>query len=421
MPGSWLLVGAGIVSVLLGVNFEKSIVVVLTLLMFGVLVVGFGWAFCRGGQLSAMRLMPSSGSVGEVLRYQVIVRNEGARSLRDAYLREAGDDPRPTEWEFLNLREPGEEERNFVDRASAFYRWKWLLARGGKWQVPERSRVLDLAPGEKDTVTLSLVPKRRGMLVLEDLWLELPDPFGLFQRRLPSLSERAEVLVIPKRYRLPPINLGGQSELRVGGETASTVRGEGGEFLGLREYRAGDSLRKIHWKGWARTGQPVVKEFEETRFPRFGLILDTSLRESGRDQVEEAISVAASFVSTMERESCLLDLMFVGEEPEVFTAGRGVARPDRLMEVLARVEGSEEGGYQSLQELVLSHADEMTAAVVVLSGWCAERKEFLEGLRAAGVTLRIYALGMGEAPEGVRLAGVFWLRGDRVQEDLMIS
>lgn len=421
LPGAWLLMGGGVASVLLGADFEKSIVVVLTMLMFGLLVVAFFWAFFRRAQISAMRRVPARGAVGEVLRYPVSVRNEGRRRLRDAYLREAGDDPRPTKWEFLHLREPGEEDRNFFDRASGFYRWKWLLARGGGWRALGRSEALDLAAGEEALVMLAIMPLRRGVLSLEDLRVELPDPFGLFQRRRPSLNERAEVLVIPKRYRLPPFDLGGRSELRVGGETASTVRGEGGEFLGLREYRAGDSLRKIHWKGWARTGQPVVREDEELRFPRYGLILDTSLQETGREQLEEAISVAASFVSTMERDNCLLDLMFVRDEPEVFTAGRGVARPDRLMEVLARVEGSEWGGYESLRHLVLEYAGELTAAVLVFSGWDEARREFLKALRGAGLELRVYAVGVGEAPAEVRGAGVSWLRSDRVQEDLFTA
>jgi uncharacterized protein (DUF58 family) len=419
LPGAWLLTGGGIASVLLGANLEKSIVVVLTFLMLGIMMIGFAWAFFRRAKVTAVRMMPQTGAVGEVLRYEVLARNDGRGVLREAYLMEAGDEPRPSVWEFLNLREPGEEKRNFFDRQFGYYRWKWLMGRGGQWDKGERSRPLALAAGETAHVGMTLVPQKRGVLVLNDLRVELPDPLGLFQRRSPTLNEKSEILVIPKRYRLPPMNLGGRSELRVGGETASTVRGEGGEFLGLRDYRAGDSLRKIHWKGWAKTGEPVVKEFEEVRFPRYGLVLDTGLSGGGPVAFEEAVSVAASFVSTMERERCLLDLMFVREEPEVFTAGRGVAKPDRLMEILARVKASEESGYDSLRRLVLAHANEMTAGVVVFSGWSDDRREFLGALRSAGLALNVYAVGKGEAPEEVIGSGITWLREDRVQEDLL--
>jgi uncharacterized protein (DUF58 family) len=403
----------------MGANLERSVVVVLTLLIFSALCVAFLWAFSRQARISAMRDLPSTGAVGEMLTYSVSARNDGKWRLRDAFLREMGDDPRPSEWEFLNLKEPGEEDRNFFDRKFAFYRWKWLTGRGGAWRSQGQSESLDLEAGEVQKIRLSLMPRRRGMLRLNDMRAELPDPMGLFQRRRAILNEEDEVLIIPKRYRLPALDLSGRSELKVGGETASTVRGEGGEFMGLREYRPGDSLRKIHWKAWARTGQPIVKEFEEMRFPRYGLVLDTNLKESGPDLLEEAVSVAASFVSTMDRESCLLDLMFVREEPEVFTAGRGVARTDRLMEVLAKVEGSEEGSYDSLRQLVLRYAAEMTACVVVLSGWSPDREEFLARLRSSGLELVVYLIGAGEKPGDEALNGAHWLRWDQVQEDLM--
>jgi len=420
-PVAWLLLGVLGVSMMMGANLRQSQVVALSALVLGLLAVGAGWAFFRRASVSGVRNLPDTGAVGDELRYQVRVTNRGKRTLHGMTLTDDSDDPRPTEWEFLNLKEPGEETRNIFDRFFAFYRWKWLTERGGKWTTTGSSKFLSLEPGETKEVTLGLMPRRRGLLSLVNLRVELPDPFGLFQRLRPVANEVGEVLVIPRRYQLPPLDLSGPSELKVGGETASTVRGEGGEFMGLREYRPGDSLRKIHWKAWARTGQPIVKEFEEIRFPRYGLVLDTSLDQSGPELFEEAVSVAASFVSTMDREQCLLDLMFVREEPKVVTAGRGVARADRLMEVLARVEGNDEKGYESLGRLILKYAVEMTACVVVLTGWSEERKGFLSVLRRSGLSLKVYVIGVGERPDDEELGGVRWLRWDSVQEDLLTN
>ena len=413
--------GLGGLSVITGADLRQSVVVAFSLLMVGVLAVGLMWALLRRAQLVATRDLPNTGSVGRELSYIVNVTNVGKRALREIHFREQGDDPEPTEWEFVNLKEPGEEDRNIFDRALAYYRWKWLNERGGKWQSLGRSEALNLGGGESEEVRLKLIPKRRGVLVLDDLRVELPDPFGLFQRCRPTGNEVGEILVIPKRYKLPPLDLGGQSDLKIGGETASTVKGEGGEFMGLREYRPGDSLRHMHWKAWARTGEPIVKEFEEVRFPRYGLVLDTSLRGSGPELFEEAISVAASFVSSMDRERCLLDLMFVRDEAKVFTAGRGVAKADRLMEILARTEGNDEGGYDLLSSLVLRYATEMTACVVVLTGWDEEREEFVGSLRQSGMKVHLYVIGAGEMPEGEGLLEAHWIRWDAVQEDLMKS
>jgi len=49
------------------------------------------------------------------------------------------------------------------------------------------------------------------------------------------------------------------------------------------------------------------------------------------------VSVSASFAATVQTQDSLLDLMFVGTEAYVFTAGRGVGHVDRMLEVLAEV------------------------------------------------------------------------------------
>ncbi len=418
-PLGWLVMGLLVLSSMVGANLKESNTVLLSALLFGTLCMALLWAFLRRARVAISREIALTGLVGEELRYSVTATNAGRGFLRGFHLKDSGDDPRPTEWEFLNLREPDEDRRNPFDRFFAFYRWKWLTDRGGKWKSLGRSEALDLAPGDSVSTRMALVPNRRGVLELDDLRVVLPDPLGFFQRFRKAWGEKDEILVLPKRYRLPEFHLDGQSELKVGGETASDIRGEGGEFLGLREYHPGDSLRRIDWKAWARTGEPIVREFEEARFPRYGLVLDSSLDDSGPELFEEAVSVAASFVSTMDRQSCLLDLMFVRDSPVAFTAGRGVARAEELMEVLARVEGSEGGGYEPLSELVLRYAVEMTACVVVLSGWSEARRDFVKALRRSGLKVHLYVIGVGEAPDDAE--GVFWLRWDQVEKDLLTA
>jgi uncharacterized protein (DUF58 family) len=418
-PGAWLLLLGGGTSVFLGANLDESLTAILTLFILSLLFSSFVWAFLRRAKLSVVRALPFSGAVGEILRYRVSVRNNGRRAVRGFYLSEAGGDARPNQWEFFHLKEPGEVDRNFFDRFFKFYRWKWLVGRGGAWVRLGRSKPLDLEPGEERQIHLAVKPFRRGGIRFSDMRAELPDPFGFFQRCCPILNEEAEVLITPRRYRLPNLDLGGTSELKAGLDTSSTVRGEGGHFMGLREYREGDSLRCIHWKAWARTGQPIVKEFEELRFPRYGVVLDTNLKETGPQMFEEAISVAASFVWAIEKNGSLMDLIFMREDPKVHTAGRGVARTNDLFEALARIEGVDEGDYECLGRLITQNANDLTACVVVLAGWCSKRRAFLERLRGSGLVLIVYAIGIGDAPEDALLYNVKWLRWDFIEEDLM--
>jgi len=84
----------------------------------------------------------------------------------------------------------------------------------------------------------------------------------------------------------------------VGVALASNV-GQSEEFVSLRDYRRGDPLRHIHWRSWAKAGKPVVKEFEDEFFVRHALVLDTFIDDPHSELFEEAVSVAASFASTV--------------------------------------------------------------------------------------------------------------------------
>ena len=75
--------------------------------------------------------------------------------------------------------------------------------------------------------------------------------------------------------------------------------GHSDEFVSLRDYRRGDPVRHIHWRSWAKTGMPIVKEFEDEFFVRHALVLDTFSDEPHSELLEEAVSVAASFACSV--------------------------------------------------------------------------------------------------------------------------
>ena len=85
---------------------------------------------------------------------------------------------------------------------------------------------------------------------------------------------------------------GGTDLAAQGGVSLAASVGDSEEFIGLRDYRPGDPLQKVHWKSFARTGKPIVREFQDEFFERHALILDTS-SSRGEDAVfEEAIAVS---------------------------------------------------------------------------------------------------------------------------------
>ena len=207
-----------------------------------------------------------------------------------------------------------------------------------------------------------------------------PDPFGLF-RSLFNIPCPQSALILPKRYPLPRLPLPGTMKYQQGGVALASSVGESEEFMSLRDYRPGDPLRRIHWRSWAKFGKPVVKEFQDEFFVRHALILDTfgSLGES--EVFEEAVSVAASFACTVQSQDSLLDLMFVGPQAFCFTAGRGLAHTEQMLEILASVAICRDKPFSSLRHLVMEHVGALSGCVCVFIAWDEERKIWHTSLR----------------------------------------
>ncbi len=381
----WVALGLLVLTAVLGADISRSSLYQVFALVLALLSVALVWAWGRRARLGAVREMPRYATVGENCPYTVTVRNEGRYAVRGFILSDRPPDPRPSLRSFAFTREPGEGARNAFDRLFIYYRWRWLLERRLLFKGGLATEPVLLNAGESRRVRMQLNPRRRGVIRLEDMRARLPDPFGLFQRCRRVEAEADSLVVLPRRYRLPTLDLPGEACSQLGGDAVSNTIGQSGEFLGLRDYRSGDALRHIHWKGWAKTGRPIVMEFEDVYYPRYGLVLDNFAEHGDEELFEEAVSVAASFASAIDTKRSLLDLMFIKDEAIVVTAGRGEARAEKLLEVLAAVETEPEEHLDALERLVCRHRDDLTACLCVFTGWSRERSAFLRNLTQGGL------------------------------------
>ncbi|WP_052573399.1 DUF58 domain-containing protein [Haloferula sp. BvORR071] len=339
----------------------------------------------RRAKVEATRDLPAHATAGLLFTYHITLRNQRRRALDRFELIELGPDPRPSADLFIGSREPGEHLRNVYDRWLAYYRWSWLCEMRILFEGGQSQPVARLKGGASMKIAVAMTPKRRGLIRLNDLRIALPDPLGLFQRCRKIPAPAASLAVLPQRYPLPRFELPGSARFQPGSEATARHAGATGEFTGLRDYQPGDPLRLIHWKTWARTGKPVVKELEDTFFPRHGLILDTFPAVGDEALFEDAVSVAASFVVAVDARESLIDLMFIAGHERVITAGQGVARSETLLEVLAGVESSPREDFDSLAKLVRRHADDLAGCLCVFSGWSPARAQLLTTLTRAGI------------------------------------
>ena len=346
-------------------------------------------AVCFAGSFpacfSATRLLPAFGTAGSPFRYRVVVRNLTARPQNDLTLLDNLADPRPSfqDWWAFQLAE-AKLVRSF--RVSQRRR-----ADPFKLMTVKDAAVPPAAPNQETEVRVELTPQRRGVLRFKGVTLARPDPMGLF-RAFVTLLLPQTALILPKRYPVPPIALPGTMKYQEGGVALAASVGQSDEFVALRDYRNGDPLRHIHWRSWAKAGKPVVKEFEDEFFVRHALVLDTFTDYQHSEVFEEAVSVAASFVCTIQTQESLLDLLFVGPQSYCFTAGRGLAHAEQMLEVLASVRACHEQPFRTLEHLVLTHVSSLSGCICVFLAWDDDRRGFIEKLNRLGVPLLVLVI-----------------------------
>ncbi|MFS8118371.1 MAG: DUF58 domain-containing protein, partial [Microcoleus sp.] len=147
----------------------------------------------------------------------------------------------------------------------------------------------------------------------------------------------------------------------------------------------GDSLRKIHWKSWAKTGKPIVKEEQDEFFVRHALILDTFQSVKYSELLEEAISIAASLAYEVQTQESLLDLMFVVQEAYCFTFGRGLSSTEKMLEILASISACQDKVFDSLISVVMDKISLLSGCICIFLCWDEPRKKLVNYLRSRGI------------------------------------
>jgi uncharacterized protein (DUF58 family) len=422
-PAGWLALGTAAAAAAAGLDTNQTVTYRAFTFLAALLAVSYAASLFFRARLELRRDLPRYATAGEPCVYRVTIENRGARPLTDATLRERFRDPRPGYAEWRATREPGEERRNRWDRGTGYFRWRWQIER----RIPRDVRAAQvpaLAPGERQELRLAFTPRRRGRIEFSGLTVGRPDPLGLVLG-LARAPLGARLIALPRRYRLPQIALPGRRKYQPGGVSLAASIGDSEEFLALRDYRPGDPLHRVHWKSYARTGKPVVKDHQDEFFERHALVLDTGTQRGEDAAFEDAVALAASFVYTIDTHECLLDLLFVGHgasalqhDVRTYTAGRGQMHSEHMLEVLAAVSPSEAAAFSDLSRAVIGRRDSLSSVILILLGWDEERRRLAEALRASGAEVRALLVRPRDAPAPPAPAWVVTLHPGEIEQGL---
>lgn len=197
----------------------------------------------------------------------------------------------------------------------------------------------ELAAGTSARVEVVHPLMKRGLHRQGTLEIASSFPLGLWTCRLRFALPR-DILVLPRlgtlrRLARPRVPLRGDT-----GE-GGAGRGDEQEIYGIRGWREGEGLRRVHWKLSARRGRLLVREFRSEPRPPVHVVLALGIPEDSRDArygFEHAVSLAGTIVEERIRSGHPVRLTLVGRETRTIRCRRGRGAIFPILRALAVAE-----------------------------------------------------------------------------------
>jgi uncharacterized protein (DUF58 family) len=287
----------------------------------------------------------------------------------------------------LVLHNDGAVDRHALRVLGPFLPWD------GRWTVPS-PRVPGLAAGAQVRLEARARFLERGEHHLDPFQVAALVPLGLTLG--PSVSSAGvRFLVVPKIASVVRLTTPAGRRHQPGGVALASKTGESMDLLGVRPYRAGDPVRHLHARSWARTGTPMVREYQEEYFSRIGVVVDTAV--PSEERLEAMLSLAAGVVAHLARGEALIDLLVAGDRVHDLTLGRHLGFLEQALDLLACVEArSTPLGADAVLSVLSPHLPRLSCVIVVTSK--SDDGALAERIRGSGVGCTTLVV-IGDEPE----------------------
>jgi len=224
-----------------------------------------------------------------------------------------------------------EEDANFLFRLNPVAR-RWVHAIQLSWRMDKReanvnesvaSTVFIDVEQDHESVFVPLYVKQRGLHSPPRLRIESVYPFGLI-RCWSWLSWDVSTIVYPKAEQFTAVPALSSDEY---GDGAHPVKG-GEDYSSLREYIAGDTIKHIAWKVYAKEKGLYIKEFNQNVSTEYWLDLN-KLQHLG---LEEGLSDMCFWALRLYQENEVFGLKLGSER---ISPDRGERHLKRVLKALA--------------------------------------------------------------------------------------
>ncbi|MBT2499661.1 DUF58 domain-containing protein [Agromyces sp. ISL-38] len=256
-----------------------------------------------------------------------------------------------------------------------------------------------LAPEAEHEELFAVPTNRRAVIVAGPAESVRGDQLGLLRRTV-RWTDPVELFVHPVTARLQPSAAGLMRDLE--GEITKTITNNDISFHALRAYAPGDALRNVHWRTSARTGQLMVRQYEETRRSQLTLVQTTERKHYASDEeFELGVSVLASIAVQVIRDGTRLSVVTEG-------LALRTATPTTLLDDSSRIEQTG-GAFASVRDFVREATKRLPPPSVVIavagSGMPVAEFRSIETIFSADTTMVAMRVELGAASRISRISG----------------
>ncbi len=229
--------------------------------------------------------------------------------------------------------------------------------------------ISSLKSGEELELDYTMKIKARGVHHLAFIKAESSFPLGLWKRAI-NFSYRSKITIYPEFYEVPQFAVSYRGMRSEFANTSSNRSGMGGNFLQIREYQCGDSLKNVHWRATARTGKLMVKELEKFTLSNLSIVLDSSsnmvlglLEESN---FEYAIKTVATIANKALSTRYHVKLIYYNQAKRKIEFKKAYGRMTPILDSLSKIKTTEMANVKDLVDASIPEIERESVAVFVL-------------------------------------------------------
>lgn len=211
----------------------------------------------------------------------------------------------------------------------------WVEHIPNDWECAPYTARLTIEPGQEQQHLYYVTPHKRGAAEISGAYLRVLSFFQFWQVSW-FRDHETQHKVYPNFTAISDLaGLHGSVNLQQSGLKKFNLRGSGMDFLQLRDYREGESLKQIDWRASSRFNRLISREFQEEKNQHIIIMLDAGRRMRVQDDqlsyFEHSLNALIMLSFTALKNGDNLSIQSFGAQNRWLTQVRGVKNVSRVM------------------------------------------------------------------------------------------